>query len=388
MYKYGDVRMNSDFNIDISRSTPLYLQVKQNILRLIDREELKDGDRLPSEIDLARICNLSRGTVRMALAELAQEGLISRSPKRGSFLTLKKAILSTRIGVISPLFPIRSNFFPDFFQTELVSGIREGALRKGATLLFLPNLQDKSSVNQFFCSNNLDVVLFLIPDKDDIPLIYEIEKVKIPCLSVSAAVGNNFNYVATDNFKGSMLAAEHLISLGHRRIGLVVTSLGFDSRERYNGYCQALEEHGIPFDERIVRVIDEADNTSWQKAARKAAAEILREDGVTAIFAPGLSLAIGVKEAIEEVGLSIPTDISLVAFDDFYLASHMSPKLTTVSRSIWELGRTGLEKAIELVKGEIKPPVNVILETKLIVRESSVNPMKVCNSISMNYVKE
>ncbi|MFA7373394.1 MAG: winged helix-turn-helix domain-containing protein, partial [bacterium] len=79
------MEMNNGLNIDISRPAPLYLQVKQNILQLIDRGELKDGDRLPPEIELARICNLSRGTVRMALSELAREGLVSRSPKRGSF---------------------------------------------------------------------------------------------------------------------------------------------------------------------------------------------------------------------------------------------------------------------------------------------------------------
>ena len=358
-------------NIDISRSAPLYLQVKQNILQLIDRGELKDGDRLPPETDLARICNLSRGTVRMALSELSREGLISRSPKRGSFLTLEKPVVSTRIGVLSPLFPIQNGSFPDFFQAELVSGIREGALRKGATLLFLPNAQDLGNTGHFSGIENLDVVLFLIPGKEDIPLIYEIEKQKTPCLSISAAVGNNFNYIATDNVQGSMQVMEHLFSLGHRRIGLVVTAQGLDSQERYDGYSRALKEHGLPFDGDLVRIIKESDNTCWQKAAAEKTAEILKTGKPTAVFAPGSSLAIGAKEAIEGAGMSIPEDISLVAFDDFYLASHMSPKLTTVAQSIWELGKRGVEKAIGLARGEIRTPVNIVLDTKLIARESS-----------------
>ncbi len=362
--------IDKSLNIDISRSAPLYLQVKQNILQLIDKGELKDGDRLPPETELARICNLSRGTVRMALSELAREGLVSRRPKRGSFLTLEKPIVSARVGVLSPLFSIQNSSFPDFFQAELVSGIREGALRKGATLLFLPNVQEWGSNNHFSGGENLDVVLFLIPRKDDISLICEIEKMKTPCFSISAAVGKNFNYIATDNVQGSIQAMEHLFSLGHRRIGLVVTAQGFDSQERYDGYCRALKNKHIPFDEDLVRIIEEPDNTCWQRAAADKTAEILKRGKPTAVFAPGSSLAMGAKEAIEAAGMSIPEDISLVAFDDFYLASHMSPRLTTVARSIWELGKIGVEKAIELA-GEVKPPLNIVLKTELIARESS-----------------
>lgn len=366
------MEMNNGLNIDISRPAPLYLQVKQNILQLIDRGELKDGDRLPPEIELARICNLSRGTVRMALSELAREGLVSRSPKRGSFLTLEKSDTSARIGVLSPLFVAQNSSFPDFFQAELVSGIREGALKKGATLLFLPNVQERWSANCRSFSDNPDVLLFLIPRKSDISLICEIERTKTPCIALSAAVGNNFNYVASANFKGSVQAMEYLFSLGHRRIGLVINSFkGFDAQERYDGYRRALKNKSIPFEKELVRVVKEVDSTRWQKAAAKATAEILKTGKPTAIFAPGSNLALGAKEAIEEAGLSIPEDISLVAFDDFYLASHMSPKLTTVAQSIWELGRIGAEKAVELVRGEIKPPLNVILDTQIIIRESA-----------------
>jgi len=300
------MEMNNGLNIDISRPAPLYLQVKQNILQLIDRGELKDGDRLPPEIELARICNLSRGTVRMALSELAREGLVSRSPKRGSFLTLEKSDTSARIGVLSPLFVAHNSSFPDFFQAELVSGIREGALKKGATLLFLPNVQERWSANCRSFSDNPDVLLFLIPRKSDISLICEIERTKTPCIALSAAVGNNFNYVASANFKGSVQAMEYLFSLGHRRIGLVINSFeGFDAQERYDGYRRALKNKSIPFEKELVRVVKEVDSTRWQKAAAKATAEILKTGKPTAIFAPGSNLALGAKEAIEEAAQAL-----------------------------------------------------------------------------------
>ena len=374
MYKQkGNRQLDNMLNVDVRRSAPLYLQLRQNILALIEKQVLKDGDKLPSETEIAIQNNLSRGTVRTALAELAREGIISRTPKRGSFLTLKRPTYSIKIGVFSPLFPTKRDSFPDFFQAELIGGIREAALHAGATLLFLPNFKKEDDLGyEIPFREDMDAILILAPRKSDIPILYEIEKRKMPCISISAATGSNFNYVASDNLKGAASVMEYLFSLGHQRIALITNNLDcFDSQARYDGYCHALKEHNLPFNKKIVKIIGGFEAGKWKDKAKEAAIKILKEEKrVTAVFAAGHYLAIGANEGIEEMDLSIPEDISLVGFDDFAFASNMSPSLTTISQPVWELGKVGVEKAIDLVNGKIKPPLHIILETELIIRNS------------------
>jgi DNA-binding transcriptional regulator YhcF (GntR family) len=170
--------MNNKFVIDIKRSCPLYVQVKQNLVRLIDSGALKPGGRIPPEVEIARECNISRGTVRVALAELAREGLISRRQKRGSFVLENLPDNSIRIGVWAPVLALRSRFMEDYYVAELEKSLRTAAQDQKVILLLFPKCDHIDQIVQLMASNDIAGLLVPAPSKKDEQLLAEIQKRK------------------------------------------------------------------------------------------------------------------------------------------------------------------------------------------------------------------
>lgn len=175
--------------------------------------------------------------------------------------------------------------------------------------------------------------------------------------------------VVADNFRGGYLATQHLIQLGHRRIGCIARPVGLShSQERILGYQAALSGYGLPVDETLV-----AKGGFRLQDGRRVTFQLL--DLVpppTAIFAYNDIMAIGALRAAHERGLCVPDDFSVVGFDDIPQAAFTCPALTTVSQPKLDMGRRGAELLLDLIDGT-GPPVegDVPLEVRLVVREST-----------------
>jgi LacI family transcriptional regulator len=180
----------------------------------------------------------------------------------------------------------------------------------------------------------------------------------IPCVSAMHAAG------ATQ-------ATEHLLRLGHRRIGAITGSPGwYAMEERLSGFRGALAAAGILADPELIEYSD------WQIEPGMEAAERLlsREDPPTAIFAFNDNIAIGVLHAARKVGLSVPGDLSVVGFDDTAQATIVMPALTTVRQPLAELGRTGVSLLTRLLEGQRIDALRMELSTRLVVRETTAPP--------------
>lgn len=188
-----------------------------------------------------------------------------------------------------------------------------------------------------------------------------------------AALAPNLNSVGVDNVRGGELAAEHLLSLGHRRIGLIKGPhewLATQQRER--GWRQALARARIePGEQAVV----EAD---WTTPGGYAAAQYLleRNADLTAIVAQNDALAVGAIHALREGGLRVPEDVSVVGYDDIPLAAYLHPPLTTVRQNLAQVGRLAIELLIEA--GE-DPDVRKqsVVGPDLVVRQSTAPPVAV-----------
>ncbi len=174
--------------------------------------------------------------------------------------------------------------------------------------------------------------------------------------------------VVADNFRGGYLATEHLIGLGHRRIGCIGRPLDLShSRERFRGYCAALKDHEIPQDETLLvrgglRLED----------GRVAALRLLNlTSPPTAIFAYNDIMAIGALRAAFERGLKVPRDLSIVGFDNIPQAAYTCPALTTVRQLKLDMGRQGAELLLDLVENKALPESRTPVDVKLVVREST-----------------
>jgi LacI family transcriptional regulator len=175
--------------------------------------------------------------------------------------------------------------------------------------------------------------------------------------------------VMADNFNGGYLATEHLIGLGHRRIGYVGRSVDLShSRQRFEGYQAALQAHQINFeDDYVVQggyVLDDG---------RRAVNQLLSLiNPPTALFAYSDMMAIGALRALHEAGVRVPQDFSVIGFDDIAQSEFTCPALTTIHLPKTEMGERGAQLLISLI--EKRKPVKSLtspLQVKLIIREST-----------------
>ncbi|SNT15859.1 LacI family transcriptional regulator [Asanoa hainanensis] len=174
--------------------------------------------------------------------------------------------------------------------------------------------------------------------------------------------------VGSTNFAGGMAAAQHLLALGHRRIGYVGGSTrSACNQARMHGYRAALEAAGVP-------VPDEYQHTGdfrYQDGITGGAALLDLPHRPTAVFAGSDETAAGVIEAARARGLRVPDDLSVVGFDDTEVARLSSPPLTTVRQPLREMGGVALRTALRLAAGEKLDSHHVELATELIVRGST-----------------
>jgi LacI family transcriptional regulator len=190
-----------------------------------------------------------------------------------------------------------------------------------------------------------------------------------PVVAVDPHTGpSEFPTVDSDNLKGAQLAVEHLLALGHRRIGMLTGRPDLQSaRLREQGYRAALAAAGVPVDEDLLRI------GAYDPAISLASARELLDtpDRPTAIFAANDVTAIATIDAAVELGLRVPADLSVVGFDNVPESVLSSPPLTTVRQPIREMGQRAMDLLVRLIRGEPADATHITLATSLVVRQST-----------------
>jgi LacI family transcriptional regulator, xylobiose transport system transcriptional regulator len=178
--------------------------------------------------------------------------------------------------------------------------------------------------------------------------------------------------VGATNWSGGIAAARHVLSLGHRRVAVIAGPADrMCARARLGGIRAAMDEHGVPLDERLVRV------GPWFafEEGLTYARELLRlPDPPTAVLCGNDLQALGVYEAARQAGLRIPEDLSVVGFDDIPAVRWCGPPLTTVRQPMVEMGAAAAELVLSLAAGRTPVQPRVELPTTLIVRDSTAPP--------------
>lgn len=178
--------------------------------------------------------------------------------------------------------------------------------------------------------------------------------------------------VVLDNQMAGHLAGEHLVGLGHKRIGVILGTASVSAgRERLLGFKEALVSGGVVLDQGLVREVGLRDSRAYD-----AALELLRRpDRPTAIFAGHSLVLLGVMKAMAELGLRCPGDLSLIAIDDFPWASAMQPTLTIVAQPVAEMAAASVDRLFDRIEG-IEPGDDRLapMAPRLIVRESCAKP--------------
>ncbi len=255
--------------------------------------------------------------------------------------------------------------FMNPFYEEIIRGIFKEADTLGYYILLLYCRSD--NYLDVIYQNRVDGLLVISPGLNHRDIIDKIEETGIPYVLTSRMPGvTNVPHVCVDNYKGALIATEHLIDLGHKKICFINgPDILSSSADRLRGYMDALKKNGIRIDQSLIT--EGANNIDSGYLITKKLVKTVKP---TAFFVAGDFMAFGVMNAIQEMGLKIPEDISVVGFDDIPMAKVMNPPLTTINQSTLKKGRTGVSRLVEIINGN-KDSLSTELDVELVVRKTT-----------------
>ena len=260
---------------------------------------------------------------------------------------------------------ISSPYFGAFIQ-----GVEQVVRARGIHLMVSSGYADaaleRASVD-FLLERRCDGLVVQADALDDETLIELVQGGGAPVVVFGRSVAEiASSCVVLDNELGGALATEYLLRHGHRRIGHVTGPLSYaDARDRLIGYRRALEAAGVGFDQRYV-----VESTFLEEGGALAVARLLeRAPELTAIFLANDQMAAGAMRTLRERGHAVPDDVSVVGYDDVFLARYLTPTLTTVRQPLVDMGRAAADLLLARLDGERREVVHRF-DPELVERQS------------------
>jgi DNA-binding LacI/PurR family transcriptional regulator len=202
------------------------------------------------------------------------------------------------------------------------------------------------------------------------PILAALEHREQPLIVLGYARQSALPAVYADDYGGAVQVMRYLLDLGHRRIGIVSSTIQpFGIEERLRGVKDTLTVYGLGFDQRLIGFGD----FSVESGERVGRTLLERPDPPTAIFALNDRMALGVMRAAQGLGMVLPADLSIVGFDDISVASYATPPLTTVRQPGFAMGQAAAKAFFTRLAGQA-PPAATVIPTKLVLRQSAVRP--------------
>ncbi len=357
----------------------LFHETRRWVLARIADQLSAGENKLPTDRQLAEQLTASYGTIRLVMKELEQQGFLRRIRGSGTYISGEAAQLlaeenQLRLFLYAPEFQASPGLD---FGAALVQAIRRSAEEDHwrwefrpvrCHLEFLKFLEREA---QF-----ADGIIYLPPTEPfSMQQLGALSRccgakplVLVDCELSNVAIAN----IATDNRRGGMLAANHLMKLGHREIGLLICEPPLpQSRARVQGFSETLELAGI-----FPRIIDCRVRTydSRQEFAKRHTMEALQKHPeLTAIFAISDSGAFGALDAFRELGLTVGRDISLIGFDGLAAGRTLATPLCTVAQPIHEIAINALRQVRTPSQPEFS---HQLLSPLLIPGETAAPPRK------------
>jgi LacI family transcriptional regulator len=318
-------------------------------------------------VSTASVTRFLRGQ-RVRSASAIEEAVLALDYRPSEVARSLKSGVTRSIGVVVP--DVSNPFF-----AAVVKGA-ESVSRRGTYNICLCNTDENEAREHEVLAALRGRVdgLILAPVTEDAETVADLQRAEVPIVLIDRELrgSTGLDTVLVDNEGGARQAVEHLVGLGHERIGLISGPLdNTPGRGRYEGFVMALEQAGIELDEAIVQVGDFREAGGYQAALRLLAIQ----PPVTAIFAANNLMSIGALRALDEIGVAIPGEVSIVGFDDHALAALLAPPLTVIDRPDEEQGALAMRLLLNRLGSSTgHEPRRIVLDTALVVRGSCAPP--------------
>jgi LacI family transcriptional regulator len=338
----------------------------------------------PTQVDVARIAGVSRATVsfvindatdgRVPISEETRQRVIKAVEELGYIPdTRAQALRSGDTKTIGLIIPDMHN--PHFWET--VNGIEQGARKAGYHLLLSSmelNLKYGVDIFKDLAGRRIDGLILmghLIEESEEAKItLAQLLKRRLSIVEINdhPNLDHEIDCVYSDYRAVAGEAMDHLLSLNHRRIGIVYGAKSPElAIDRFEPYQDRLQAAGLAFDPGLVVYCGPALEDGYQ-----AALQLLeRSPRPTAVLAINDLMAMGVLRAAGDLGLSVPKDLSLVSFDDIPVAQYLVPRLTTASKDSVRLGREAVRLVLERIQNPNQPRQKLQIPARLILRDST-----------------
>ena len=336
--------------------------------------------KVPTIQDVARHAKVSAATVSRVLSspERVSDSTRQRVNKAVSETgyTINQAARTLRMQRAKTILTAMPGIGNPFYSTVL-DAVVTTATSRGYGVLVTGRLGDDPArwLADYFQSNRADGLLLFDGFLDtrrlhaitgantQLPLVAAYDELPDP----------RINSVITDNLQAAERAVEHLYGLGHRKIGHISgPSRNTFPNERLVGFRKAMFEHRLEVREDWIFAGD------YNMESGRAAASYFKslKQMPTAIFSGNDEMAIGLIAALRKSGIECPRDISVIGFDDITISENYAPPLTTMRQPREKIGRIATETLVNILEGNVvsSDPVRVLLQSELVVRESTAPP--------------
>lgn len=362
------------------KSGTLYNRVYNEILKMIIEGQIKPNELLPSEGEIADKCGVSKMTSKLALNTLAEEKIIYRIPRRGSFLAdvdLNKirSMVDTngtpinsasRINYLALIIPKIDSYCgnivkeiimaADDYNYQVIVKYSDGKSDKEEQILAeLAKLSEIKGVILFPSDYNVCGVELLNYKICNYPIVI-VDRVYKEI---------EFDSICHDHYQGAKDAVNYLIGKGHSKIGFISRSItNVTSREeRYQGYVAGMMEGNK-------RIRNESVRTNDYMVMETLKEYLLENETLTAVLCADDYLAIYLYYATQELGKSIPEDISIIGFSDNEILNYIPKKMTTVRQPVNELCMLAVKGLIDKISNSNTTPKSIRISTEIIERDS------------------
>lgn len=330
--------------------------------------------------DIAREAGVSPATVSRVLTNSANvrsekkeriQALIEKYHFKPNVMARGLADTKTRtIGILAA--DIRNPYYAALFVA-----CEKAAREAGYTAVLCNFLEDREAEKNLLVSlqeQKVDAIIQFGGRVDDlaskeeyVELVNQI-MARTPVVVTGKLDGTRCHAVRIDSMQAMELLMDHLLSLGHRRIALVGGKQNvLATFEKYQRYKQILKENQIPYDPQLVT---DGGNYDFETGYKQMAQMLDEGIKMTAVIAINDFSAIGIMKCLQERGYRIPEDISVVSYDNTYMAAMGIPPLTSVDYNYEEYGRKLVETAIAMTEGRPVERLRMVTPT-LVIRESS-----------------
>ncbi|MGB3717839.1 MAG: LacI family DNA-binding transcriptional regulator [Candidatus Promineifilaceae bacterium] len=337
------------------------------------------ASRRTTSLEVAREAGVSRTTVSLVLNNTPDSGISEDTRRRVCDASLRlnyhpnvtgRRLASGRthtVGFVMHQNPERAA--ADLFLPQVLRGLNACLRESGYHILFRP-VDPRSSRDGYaylVYEGYVDGIVLSGPQLEESEAV-ALHSQGLPVVVTGRLPGHDVPFVDADNYQGAQLATNHLISLGHRRIGLITNApiTYIASRERYRGFQDSLLAADLIYEPELTR-----EGFFTSESGFKAMNALLDlPEAPTAVFVASDVVAFGAIQAIHARGLAIPQDIALVGFDDVSVSQFIEPFLTTVRLPAYELGWEAGKLSLELINKKELVSHGQLLPTELIVRAS------------------